>query len=726
MALWKKKGEGSGPADAQEGAEAPAAGRRRRPNETLSSVVKESAPGSAVDLLVQNTAFELPNRAGWVILLLPTADPAFGGLSAKQSGNSDKGSIVEQITADHIQVLVTARMLDEDVLGIIPTAQTVDRMGEFGILRSAPYFWGVVRVEDDGSLAVDIVETATYDQAAAVARGGLELAEALPAVWAWAGGGEAGSAAEEPLAPPAHAAASADPADEAPVDWEDTSETPFSGGGADEPELEVQTPAPLTEEDLEVDYGALDAESGNEDEGDDWMYGDDEDAQAAPEGGANDDYLQYVDENRSRVVTEEEVRSSIVRRFAPEDVDVRVDMAVFDATFTTEAPVIREPEGGRGEWLGEQVADLVSQANAQLAQLHESNHAALRQQYVELASLHAEKVVKDASLSTPGAEYEKLASAAKADYDEDLASANEEVSRRRQEIVKRFETEAEEAGAAAAAAAKARHQAQNKLTLERVLSEVAIDVERKAEDRYAAAQSTLLDLRRRESAMLYDLGVTRTVQLLTERQFEQREAEAALLKDWNERIVAFIDENRKSDVARINALAEQQARHDQVKALTEQYAAERDALLREQSAKVSDLEAEISAVRAKAVDDLRARDEAWGHKVAVEEGRTAQANELISALTSQMGQLNDKIEGQYKGRIADLEADKASYSEELERAAVLQKRANHIMIVLIVVLTLAALAVGVIIGWALLGAGVVTATASPASLLTAAWPLAGV
>ena len=40
---------------------------KRKPNETLSSVINESTAGPAVDLLKQNTAFVLPGGDAWAV-----------------------------------------------------------------------------------------------------------------------------------------------------------------------------------------------------------------------------------------------------------------------------------------------------------------------------------------------------------------------------------------------------------------------------------------------------------------------------------------------------------------------------------------------------------------------------------------------------------------------------------------------------------------------------------
>jgi len=740
MAFFKK-GSKDAPGEAaaeQPQAAAGAPGKRRRPNETLSSVVNESAPGAAVDLMSRNERFALPNRAGWVILLLNTASPEFGGLSLKQRGDEAKGSIIELIAGDQIQVVATARMLEMDVLGIIPNEATLRRLNEYRILRDAKYAWGVISEEDDG-LTENAVAEATFESAQAIAAGRRTLAQELPEVWQWALGDDTG---EQEAVQDAQEATVIAPAAQAPAPEPrravDASEDPFGqeeqAAPAPEPQEPVAAPEAMYEEpDDGVDYAALADDDGPADAVE-ALWADDEEPvyDDDPEDGGyegDDDYdeeaptyEQYLEAHEGREVTEREVRDSIIRRFADEDLDLAIDAEEFEKTFSTDVPAVTIDVGDSDDWLGSQVALIASQANAQLAQLHDDNQAELRQQYVDIMSVHAEKVARDLSLTIDGTDYRNMLKAAESDYDSDKAKAADETARLRKEIVDRFDAEAEEVAQAAATEARSRFHRQNRPTKERLLSEAGVDVDRRGEERFAANRRTLIEIRRKDAHYLMEMGTTRAMQVLAERQAEQRQAEAALLQEWTDRIMAFIDENRKNDVARTEALAEQLARQNTVADLTEQFASERAALQAEQEAKVSALQAEMLAQREAAMAELKQRDENWQNRVNDAEGRVAHANGLVKELTSQLGSVGDRIKEHYTSRITDLEGDKRSFGEELERAGQIQKRANTTMLILLIALTLAGLLVGVILGWVFAqGGGDAAASATVLAPWTAGW-----
>ena len=147
--------------------------RTLRPEERLRSVVSESDPGTALDLLAANKRFIIPGAVevvgvggeveirgdAYAVLILPTQG-SFGGLSKKMSkknrGDEEaKGSFISALNADTIHAVVTEELLDEDTLAIIPDAESLANMEEFGILREANFSWGAVMQDvESGGLVI--------------------------------------------------------------------------------------------------------------------------------------------------------------------------------------------------------------------------------------------------------------------------------------------------------------------------------------------------------------------------------------------------------------------------------------------------------------------------------------------------------------------------------------------------------------------------------------------
>jgi hypothetical protein len=80
-------------------------------------------------------------------------------LSRRTNGDEAKGAFVEAVNMRGIQVLITAEMLENEQITIIPTASTLVRMDEFTMLVGAPY--RIVLVDEVGD--VDITDmSVTY------------------------------------------------------------------------------------------------------------------------------------------------------------------------------------------------------------------------------------------------------------------------------------------------------------------------------------------------------------------------------------------------------------------------------------------------------------------------------------------------------------------------------------------------------------------------------------
>lgn len=734
MAFGRRKNTGADvqtPAEDDVAQEAPQEPKQRKRKATamLSSVVNESAPGAAIDLLKQNQPFCLPGGSAWVGLLLSVDD--IGGLSQKQKGDATKGSIIELIAADKIQVIATKAMIDEEFLGIVPNAETLERMDEYSLLTEAPYYWAVFRAEDEGqTLLADAIqgESASYAQAVEIERGEQSLSELLPEVWGWAAGDEqapeAGQVAEViaeaeralvGAAVSSSVAAAAgdsdlDPLGEA-LDSEDTAGVDYAALAEED---EGDSVPEFDEAGFEAQFEGSEDPDGGDALSSSWQ----EDDASGGQDAEADSYHQYLEENRDRVVDEQEVRDTIARRFLSNDLDLVVDLEEFDRTFDTQAEAIAiQIAEDPSDWLGSQVAQLSRQANAELARLHRANTDELRELFIQTMALHVEKTMAAVSPDTPGSQYFQLMEGAKKDFEAQRASAPQEVSAQRKEITARFEAAVESRAAQAAAHARTVYEDKHRPKLERELAEVGLEVDRQHEQQYAHDRQTVLEMRRKDANVRMDLGTSRIFESLAERQIEQREAERELLEHWNAELTRFIDENRKDDIARASTLADQLARDNQIAELKSEHAARVRELRTEHADQQRRLDAELIRHREEALSQLTARQSEWNSTLEMEKERTRASGALVDQLTAQLNALGEHYEQQYRGRIANLETDKEAYAQDLNRVNVIQKRSNGLMILLVVTLSLAALAIGVILGWSVSQSASAAASALPTETL---------
>ena len=118
--------------------------KKKRPDEMLSSVISETVPAPILDILRQNEKYEI--NGDYIVGLVDVNDQHFGGLSARSDrGNSEKGSLVAAIRANHINIIATADMLDGEFFCLIPNAQSVERASEYSVMVNTPYLVGLIK-----------------------------------------------------------------------------------------------------------------------------------------------------------------------------------------------------------------------------------------------------------------------------------------------------------------------------------------------------------------------------------------------------------------------------------------------------------------------------------------------------------------------------------------------------------------------------------------------------
>lgn len=689
--------------------------RALRANERLRSVIKESTFGAGVEALDRNVRFRLlsdeDGNSRWLALLFQ-AD-AIGGLSEKTKRDEAKGSLVQQITSDHVETIATGEMLDREFMAIVPSAATLDRLGEYTMMVAAQYHW-VVFSSANGELTFDQnIGPATYADAVAIQAGSpissvVTDAPTLSRI-------ESGGAIEDTPAT-VEAAGDEDPLFDqaARTDSEQITQTHVSPkvapATAPEPEPTISAePAGYSSEDdgpgVEFYENFDSAEEGDDDDDDqpfevDVAVDSEDDADGEPD---KDPYTAYLDVNASREFTEPEVRESIARRFMADDLDLVVDLNEFNSVFghgvASQVGVSDVTPVDGSDWLGAQLSQMAQAANSELAAQRERNDAELRQLYVEYTSHHIEEVVKQVSLTDPESRFGKMMGLADKDRGSSVRNQHSTVTARRQGVERRFTDEADKAAEAAAAQARATHMQMNRGRRDAAVTQVDREVTQDIEARYENERQQVLRLRRADADLGMQQGKTLIFEEVSKSRLLQAEAEHELLLDWNKRILVVVDENRKSDIARAEALTESLSRTNSVEEERKVNALRMDEVRSDYADRVADFERRSLQMREDMVAQLAKTDAAWQEKLGVSEERVAQANHLSTELQRQLESVSTSIRSDYESRMASTEAARDAYALEVERAGRTASRTQRAVLLMMAILTVTALAVGVLVGW---------------------------
>lgn len=654
--------------------------RKKKPDELLSSVVRETAIPGAVELLRSNVKFVFPSGTAWVMLVL--AAESIGGLSKRHGRDEAKGSIIELIASDQIKTVATAEMLGEEVFGIIPNAETLSRMEEYSLFTGADYSWAVVWQKPSGELLVDLVNEATFKQAQEVASGAVSLEQAVgEQAWMDHSGvafeeAVAESAATDTVAVAVVADGGDEIFDELPGGDSDAGDEPvFDVAGADDPVFDDE---PI-DFGTEVDPNSFAVEAEPEFDG---------------AGGLDelDDETGGYDQSAEDVVLledQEQVREVIARRFLSEDLDLQVDLSEFNATFAIGAPVVQiDVPQGATEWLGDQVAQLNRQANADLSQLRWAHEDELRTLYVNLMSAHVEQVIREVATDRPGSRYKSLKDGTEEAHRERESEKEQRIRARKAEILKDYETQAKKLAEQAAIQAEIQYKERNRSRLEREQGDAVAEIERVIENAHSHDQQEILRVRRSDAALKMQIGTTRIFEVLAEQQRSYLEAEEARLGQWKVEIQRIVDDNRKADIVQAEALAEHQRTTDEIGVVRREQEALLESIRSEHADRIRRMEDELDRSRKDAITQMQARDSEWQHNLELEKEKTDSATKRNTDLLQQMETVEDSVKRRYEARMEELLADKESYASELTRASEIQGRYNKMIVALIVALPL--------------------------------------
>lgn len=707
-------------APAQAEAKAPSVDARAA-KDSLTLVIDETEPGAALDIIRQNTEWLLPNGIG-VILALPVdasiEDGGIGGLGKVSSkGNEDKGSILQRIADDKIQVCATEDMLRHNILGVIPTPASLgpDGMGEYTLFDRAKFLLTSVTPAADGTLetvpvhfdeATGLIEvpdgdidTVTLAQAQEIAAGTITLASLIPTLWKRLGGdGVEEEAVEEEVAPEE---VHEDTAPAAPT-------LPPTAAQSEAVEAVENLPhfdpddipdEPMVDE-LPSDEGLYD-----EDDEDENPFDDIEEAPApAPHVPTQTEEVEPepvapVDE---RVFNKDAVRTAVARRFLDDSLDFAVDMTPFETLLGYEVDTPAQfslDHLDSTNWLDGQIKMLSQQANTVLADQRRRDIEELRNLFFSLVSRTGDEISAQMSIDEDADNtWAKTMAEVNGNETKALADLSEISEKQNAVLADQYQQEREAFIQARIGEERVRYDERHKPALTRQMDDMEASIRLDIESDYEARRYEILRARKTSARGAFDAAITKVMDHLIEKRAEQVQREAQLIEKFRVEMSDFLDENRKEDIARTQALQEQLSRQNIVEEKSAEFAA-REQELHEQIARERDeAHKRVLAAQDEANKVLERMRQENAAQLAQARAEVERANERVKEEAERVGVVRDEIARQFQSQVESLQTDKQLLMDQMDRENLVAKRANRLYIALAVLVALAFLALGVIIG----------------------------
>lgn len=676
MGLFGKKKEAA--------ADAPVSTSKKGKRDGLASVVDESVPERALELFKTNDAFvvEVDGEDKYVGLLLDTE--TIGGFGRKAVKDEDKGSILEMIRNNQLSIYATPELLAEEKFIIIPTDDTLANMEEYGILTGAQY--SVVLVAKDGSFETTDIAI-TYDEACEISTGDAYITD-------FVGGEEEQQDDMSDLDEPDEESSEDDESED---EQEDEGDEEVAGEPEDDdfepedPDYDEQEVPFLPDED-EDDF------DGNEDDGsveNDEPELEQEDAQ---ESEAEPEVEQEPEDEELTPEVEDKFDETIIRRFFSDELGLEVSTEAFDSQFLHGNPYIPFDENRTEGWLNNQLNEMSRDANIDMKRLHEANLFELRSKFCNLLSLHAEHIQKDFDITNPETEFGQLMSDMDMSYAQALDGVEAKVAEKTDEL-KRAYNEAKEAfvndaRAAAEKQYRERHGRQHEADINAIPAAIKAEIEASRE----SGKREFMKDRKAKAARQMDLGVSLILQDIS-REYQKRLAdESALCHEWRERINTFLDNNRKDDIARTKALAEELAQQEKADKVLAEYTEKLRAKDAEFEAHIRMLEQEVANDKKDMQKQIAEYKAECASKVEDVKKQKDEVQSKLDELMEQYAQIDERKGREYEARLAQAKDEAEAWSDKYDYLAAAHKKNNIFIVALAAVGVIAALAIGVLVG----------------------------
>lgn len=666
----KKKNKGEG--------EAPKASKKKKGG--MSEVLNESVMEHALEVLSQNDAFivSVNGQDRYVGMMITAED--LGGLSKKDRKREDKGQIVEAIKSNALQAIITAEMLENEQIIFIPTPETVDMMGEYGILRNAPFT--AAFIDDSGNIEFTD-KPLLFDKVVEVIENeGDGLAEAL--------GLEDTSFEEEP-----------DDEDEIAEDdiVEDEESDEPEGFDYDEPEGDVadelgddETPvyvAPEPEPEPEPEYPPVE----------DYNEYDEAFAEGEYDPDGDTDYDPTEVDEEAINSAQERTMATIIRKFYSDGLGLEVSSDAFDIQFASADTFVPFNENRPEGWINGYLNQMSIDANTELRALHSQNIQSLRERFMTLLSLHCQQIERTLDPDDITNTYGKMTEALMAARSEQLDELPRLASEKREQLNIAWDAKLREVGEEAAQQARRvyaeRHSEAHDAELYRVDADIKDSIEQKTRE----AQREMNEDRRREAARLLDIGINEILVELSEMHAKMVDDENARRKELQKDMQRFIDENRKDDIARSKALADELAQSEKADKVAREYKEKLDAQTAQFKAQREASLAEIAQIREDHAKIMADKEAASQRQIDDLRSQLADMKTERDKLMESYADVDNKRKSEYESRINQLENDNKAEKDHLEHVIENHRHMSRMAIVAAVIAIIAFLAIGLVAGY---------------------------
>ena len=643
----------------------------------MRSVLQLSVLENRIDEAKSNTRFVTKRHGEECYAVIALSSEKIGGLSKKDSKNSDKGLFVRSVSGGSTSIIVTDELLDQEMMVFIPTEKTIETLSGWAMFRDNTFeIWYLF---PDGHFEQDSeLKNIPFTQIEDMVEGDVSFDRTF------------GEEEEE--------------------EEEDDALSGEDEEALNNMDIQPDIPTVHASEESDVNAGNVKSESAtdifsevdNTDNVDNADDVDDSDSYVPnlPDSMYDEHYGTEIeavsDVKDDTEYTEEDVQKALQRRFQSESLkDVQFDKNNFDVLmekYSDSALILfDESEESGKSLLGDEVLALKRNCNTKLRRLRDANIGKLFAEYESFMNFVSSYVLKEIETSNEESTFGKMLKSINASREEQELMINTNIDAVKQELDEKYEAEKKAFVDAQIKSFELSFDQRHKSEFEAKLKAESNRIRNDVSETYERDLISLEHKKKEYARALFDQMETSCLNKLAGKLAAMYDEEHALYEELGGKTIDWIKTNRANDVFAKKLEAEQLLKNDAIQSLKDEHKIFVENLETKYSAQLRSTESELDTVRKSFSDYIDTKNVEIKQLKADLEERRKEAKRDLADLAKQ----KDDI---YAAQIHRLEQEIESWkavSEEEKRSA---KKSRIGLVAIFVIALIAAICIGAIIG----------------------------
>jgi len=647
----------------------------------MGDFIPESVAAAIIPTVKQNEPFVITEKGKRLYVGMLLDVMKIGGINKKSTNDKDKGGVIEAIKSGRIDAYVTQELNEKNQLLFIPTANTIDMLGDYGMFRKVDGY-EFVKLNDKLEIVEYTGVTATYDEFRMIVTGNTPITTFVKPADVIVKGSD-----EDPTVSHNIVSQVVDKAKD------------IATTVADKVAPVVSNVSEKIKDKISESTGIKDMQAPPAEKPAEQAAPQPEPAAEAKQDQPAADAAPAEEEEEQEVVyTETQVLSSVERVFHADNLDLTVSSDPFDQLFTLNNHLIKFDVDPRDSFVNERLNRMAIDANRDLQKLRSDNLKKLREKYFMLMALRVQEIASEldvANLNTSYGEYKKSIEDTKVQAISELP----ELVEKRQKVIedaynKRMEEVCENASRQARVDFKNRYQRQHNDDMNAVEGVIRAEIAAN----YTSSMNDLYNARRNDALTSLDYNITGVLQALTEDYKKMFDEETELYNKRANEMREYAKELHMLDAKRLAVEEEHNRITNEVNDARAEASAKIELIKRDFETAQAALEARSSATIANAENEAKLIKEQMDARTATLEQDKERLQQQLDDAIVRADKAQEIVKADYEHRLIQAQDDRDSWKQTLESYKEQHRHNNRLAAILVVAITVAAVAGGFVAG----------------------------